>query len=215
MTAGNEEFLTYEYRRRLSDPTLGYTVELSRDGVLWFDGTVELVEVGVAEEGDGTERVTVRLTNPLGSEEVILLRVRVTPGGGGPLSPFAAWMAARGETDPNATMPGEPVSNLLSYAFGLDLAGGDAGVALPRAGEVAVGNESFLSYEYRRRLDDPGLGYTVELSADGVLWTDGSADLVEVGVADEGDGTERVTLRLKDALGSEELILLRVRVTSY
>ena len=43
-------------------------------------------------------------------------------------------MAARGETHPLATKAGEPVNNVLAYAFGLDLAGGDASVALPKSG---------------------------------------------------------------------------------
>ncbi|MCF7731813.1 MAG: lamin tail domain-containing protein [Akkermansiaceae bacterium] len=135
--------------------------------------------------------------------------------GGAELDPtFAAWMAARGEFNPFATKPGEPVSNLLSYAFGLDLAGGDAGVALPRLGKLTTGGESFFSYEYRRRLSAPTLGYAVEISRDGRNWSDASADLVQIGVTAEGDGTERVKVRLKDPLGSERTILLRVRVTT-
>lgn len=136
-----------------------------------------------------------------------------SPGGPESQTQFDAWMAARGQTDPLATMPGEPVNNLLSYAFGLDLAGGDPAVALPRVGKLTVGDDSFLCYEYRRRLSDPTLGYTVEISRDGLHWSDAAADLVEVGVADEGDGTDRVTVRLKDPLGSEKVVLLRVRVT--
>jgi hypothetical protein len=134
--------------------------------------------------------------------------------GGAELDPsFAAWMAARGEFNPSATLPGEPVNNLLSYAFGLDLADGDAGVALPRPGRLMVGGESFFSYEYRRRTSAPAIGYAVEISRDGGNWSDASADLVQIGITDEGDGTERVKLRLKDPLGSERILLLRLRVT--
>ena len=209
---GEESFLSYEYRRRLGDPALGFTVEISRDGLHWSDGAPELVVVAVADEGDGTERVTVRLRQPLGSEEVVLLRVRVSPGRPGSGSAFEAWMAARGETDPLATKSGEPVSNLLSYAFGLDLAGGDIGVALPKFGVVSVDGHSFLSYDYRRRLSDPTLGYTVEISSDGLNWSDGAPDLVQVEIREEGDGTERVMVRLQDPLGSAKTRLLRVRV---
>ncbi len=46
----------------------------------------------------------------------------------------------------------------------------------------------------------------MEISRDGLHWTDGSPDLVQVGVADEGDGSDRVTVRLKDPFGSEPLI---------
>ena len=75
----------------------------------------------VADEGDGTDRVTVRLKDPLGSEPLILLRVSVTLGGPGPEGGlFASWMAARGETDPLAVKEGEALNNLLTYGFGVD-----------------------------------------------------------------------------------------------
>jgi hypothetical protein len=212
LTIGDDSFLTYEYRRRLNTPLLGYLVEISRNGRDWTDGTPDLITVGIAGEGDGTERVTVRLKNPLGSETLVLLRLRVTQIVANPGDAFAGWMAARGETDPFASKPGEPVNNLLSYAFGLDLASGDAAVALPQFGMLTIGDASFLSYEYRRRSGDPTISYRVEISRDGLQWHDGAADLVEVGVAGEGDGTERVTLRLVNPLSSEAVVLLRVRV---
>ena len=86
-------------------------------------------------------------------------------------------------------------------------------MALPRIGKLEVGGTPFISYEYRRRLSDPAVGYSVEISRDGVNWSDGTGDLVEVGVADELDGTERVTVRLKNPPGYDRLLLLRVRVT--
>ncbi|MDA0766953.1 MAG: lamin tail domain-containing protein [Verrucomicrobia bacterium] len=214
MTIDDDTFLTFEYRRRISDPSIGYMVEISRDGQNWANAAADIVEVSGTDEGDGTERIIVRLLAPLGSEELVLLRVRVTPGAGDTGALFDAWMADRGETDPLATKAGEPMSNLLAYAFGLDLAGGDAGVALPISGEMTILEETFLTLSYRRRLSDPGIGYTVQTSRNGFTWADGSADIVEVSTLEEGDGTERVTIRLGDPLGTEDILLIRVLVTA-
>ena len=164
MTIADDSFLTFEYRRRISDPTFGYIVEISRDARNWANAAAEIAEVSVTDEGDGTERVIVRLLAPLGSEDLVLLRVRVNPDAGDPGALFAAWMAARGEIDPLATKASEPINNLLAYAFGLDLAGGDASVALPKSGEMTIGEDSFLTLEYRRRISDPTFGYMVEIS---------------------------------------------------
>ena len=158
--------------------------------------------------------VIVRLLAPLGSEDLVLLRVRVNPDAGDPGALFAAWMAARGEIDPLATQAGEPINNLLAYAFGLDLAGGDVAVALPSSGDITILDEVFLTLSYRQRLSDPGIGYTVQSSRDGATWLDGTPDIVAVSTVDEGDGTERVTIRLSNPLGTEDVLLLRVLVTA-
>jgi hypothetical protein len=137
-----------------------------------------------------------------------------TPGSSELSVAFAAWLAARGETDPLATKEGEPVNNLLAYAFGLDLAGGDPFVALPRSGEMTIVDDTFLTFEYRRRLSDPGIGYTVQTSHDASTWSDGTPDIVAVNIINEGDGTERVTVRLNNPLGAEDILLIRILVTA-
>jgi hypothetical protein len=45
---------------------------------VWEDADTQIVEVSVAAEGDGTERVTVRLTSTFDAQPGCLLRLSVT-----------------------------------------------------------------------------------------------------------------------------------------
>ena len=123
-------------------------------------------------------------------------------------------MDVMGETDPLATQPGAPVNNLLTYAFGVDLAGGDLIASMPAVGVTEVGMQNFLTFEYRRRMIDPVVGYLIQSSIDGVSWLPAGTDLVEIDVDPEGDGTERVSLRAVDPLVPGNEVLLRVQVTA-
>ena len=167
-----------------------------------------------------TEGTSLVLIDPIGEDPSLgsSWNASSEPGGspGGPeiSGAFADWLAARGESDPLATKPGDPVNNLLAYAFGLDLAGGDIAIALPRSGKITILDETFLTLEYRRRLSDPDVAYSVQSSRDGATWQNAAADIVAVSTTLEGDGTDRVTVRLNAPLGTEDIIFLRVLVTA-
>lgn len=137
------------------------------------------------------------------------------PGGspGSADSLFTAWMAARGQIDPLATMPGAVVNNLLTYAFGVDLAGNDPTVAQPEIGTTMVGTGEHLTIAFRRRLGDPSLGYEVEWSQNATAWTPATASLTQVSAITAADGTELVTFRSYPPLSAAPKALLRVRVT--
>ena len=127
---------------------------------------------------------------------------------------FAAWMAARGETDPLAVKEGESLSNLLTYGLGVDLAN-TFGEAMPIVGTTTLAGETYLTLSHRRRLSDPSIEYDVELSHDLVAWTDAAGDLVELaGPAPVGDGTELVHWRTVAPVSSVEFCALRVEVTA-
>ena len=126
---------------------------------------------------------------------------------------FAAWMAARGETDPLAVKEGEALNNLLTYGFGVDLAR-TFGEAIPIVGTTESGGQTYLTLSHRRRLGDPSLRYEVELSRDLATWADAAGDIVELAPPTAvGDGTELVQWRTVAPVSSEEFCALRVRVT--
>jgi len=133
-----------------------------------------------------------------------------TPGTGG--SPFAAWLAARGQTDPLATAPGASVNNLLTYAFGVDLADGNPAVIQPALSTVTLTGVPRHLLEFRRRTGDPALIFKVESSANGTAWTDATASLTEYSVTPSGDGTDRVAWLIGPPLSEEPRSLLRVLV---
>jgi hypothetical protein len=119
-------------------------------------------------------------------------------------------MAARGQSDPLATRPGEPVNNLLTYALGLDLTAGGLSAVQPAFGPA--GPEKTFSYQ--RRLGDPSLQYAVEWSPDGFTWSSAGAMVTEVSSIPGGDGTARVSLRVNAPLATDRRALLRVRVAA-
>ena len=127
---------------------------------------------------------------------------------------FAAWMAARGQTDPLATMPGASVNNLLTYAFGVDLAGGNPAAVQPAFGTTMAGPVAHRTVEFRRRPGDPAISFDVEWSTNATAWTSAAASLTEVSAVPTGDGTERVSYRINAPLSAELRPLLRVRVTA-
>ncbi len=128
-------------------------------------------------------------------------------------SPFAAWMAARGETDPLATIAGSSVNNLLTYAFGVDLASNNPAVVQLQFG-TTPGLTPQETMAFRRRLGDPSFRFEVEWSQNATAWTSATASLVQLSRAPVGDGTELVTFRIDPPLSAERRALLRVRVTS-
>jgi hypothetical protein len=142
----------------------------------------------------------------------------VSPGGSpGIAEPagtlFTAWMAARGQSDPMATRPGDPYNNLLTYALGIDLAGGSPAGGQPVMGQGTAGAEQFRTLTYQRRLGDPTVQYAIEWSQDGQAWSSASTMVTELSNAPNGNGTASVSLRLDPAL-SKARLFLRIRVVA-
>ncbi|MDE0827383.1 MAG: lamin tail domain-containing protein, partial [Akkermansiaceae bacterium] len=165
---------------------------------------------------NGTSLVLIDLSSGNSSDGTQWRASSAVGGSPGVVNPelFAAWMAARGETDPLAVKEGESLSNLLTYGLGVDLAN-TFGEAMPIVGTTTLAGETYLTLSHRRRLGDPSIEYDVELSHDLVAWTDAAGDLVELaGPSPVGDGTELVHWRTVAPVSSVEFCALRVEVTA-
>jgi hypothetical protein len=120
----------------------------------------------------------------------------------------------RGEVDPLATMSGEVLNNLLTYALGTDLAGGNVEGAMPTAEVVTIGGQRYLTMSYRRRMEATDIGYAVDFSLDNRVWEEAGDAIIEVSSAAGEDGFNSVTIRLAEALGSTPTAFLRLSVTA-
>lgn len=125
-----------------------------------------------------------------------------------------------------ANPDGDPYANLLEFAFRLDPLGDNGTDSLPFLGTHSVGLDDYptLSYVRRRGLGTgstetgyhiDGITYTVERSTtlQAGSWETGVAVLEEVSVADNGDGTEIVTVRSLTPLGTVDGEFLRLKIT--
>ncbi|MDA0766959.1 MAG: lamin tail domain-containing protein [Verrucomicrobia bacterium] len=200
------------YRVRQDGSEIAYFVEVSEDLVSWKSGGAHTTQVGAPEDnGDGTVTLTVRSLQPVASRPNQFLRLRVALPGMG-TSPFAAWMSARGATDPDAPFGTSSLSHLLAYAVGADLAV-VPGAALPSVALVDDGGTVYPALRYRVRQDASEIVYFVEVSEDLMLWQSGGAHTVQVGVPeDNGDGTVTLTVRSLQAVASRPNQFLRLRV---
>ncbi len=118
----------------------------------------------------------------------------VGPSGGTPgyreEIPFDAWLADRGQTDPEADPDGDGWTELENYVLAGDLR--------PRPGAlVAVPDAGGLMLKFIRR-DAPDARVVVELSLDLESWGDGIEGLDYEIVSDipNGDGTRGVSVRM-------------------
>jgi hypothetical protein len=127
---------------------------------------------------------------------------------------FASWMAFRGEVDPLATKSGDVLNNLLTYALGADLAGGNAEAAMLAAGIVTIGGQRYFTMSYHRRMDATDIVYAVDFSPDNRAWEEAGNVIVEVSSEPAGDGVDSVTVRLAEALDNRSAAFLRLRVTA-
>jgi hypothetical protein len=101
-------------------------------------------------------------------------------------------------------------TNFEEYGLGLDPTAGTAD-GIPATDIVPVGENRYLSIEFRRRTDDPALHYAPGASEDLVGWDEVSP--VQAGPAiDEGDGTETVVVRDTVPIDSADHRFLRVRL---
>ncbi len=66
------------FRKRTSDPSLTYQIEVSYDLRDWFDGSGLTSQASLPlDNGDGTQTMTVRLDAPVDSHGAAFLRLRV------------------------------------------------------------------------------------------------------------------------------------------
>jgi hypothetical protein len=121
------------------------------------------------------------------------------------LGDFNAPDLADGDSDGAAT--------LLEYALATNPFA-DSSAEMPRSGSVIVGEDTFLTLEFRRRIGSSGLTYTVESSSDLATgpWL---AEPVPHGIpVDHGDGTESVTYRDICAVSEGVRRFMRLRVSA-
>ena len=126
---------------------------------------------------------------------------------------FAVWMAARGQTDPLATMPGAVVTNLQNYAFGVDLASNNPNVTQAILGTTTFEAQQYRTISYRLRLGNPLLVDEIEWSQDLTTWTPAATSLTLVSETPNGDGTKLITFRINAPLNTEPKAFLRVRIS--
>lgn len=104
---------------------------------------------------------------------------------------------------------GDGIVNLLEFALGLDPNLGDA-AGLPTGSFVKVGADDYLSLSFRRLKKPIDLIYRVQVSSDLQNWTEVTT---VVGIPiDNGDGTETVTIRDTQTLGSSTSRFMRLEV---
>lgn len=134
-----------------------------------------------------------------------------SPAGGG--SQFAAWLAARGQTDPLAEVDGW--TELATYALGRDLAG--AGFVYGSTVETFnVGGEDGLYLTLETTVRDVGDTSVVpQLASDLTDWADATVgvDVVLVSDTDNGDGTRTMKWRSATEVTAGGRQFIRVKVS--
>ena len=100
------------------------------------------------------------------------------------------------EANANLDPEFDGMSNFLEYAFGANPAVPDMRERGPQSGVVTVGQQTFLSLGFYRRVGDPTLLYRVRESANLSLWNDLNVSQQMIGLPlNMGDGTEFVRVR--------------------
>lgn len=110
--------------------------------------------------------------------------------------------------------PGEedsaPDPGLLAFALGADLAGVSPESLISVDTVNSQGNE-FISFNYVRRTDAPGISFIIESSTDLQTWIPAEG-IVDVGESDNGNGTKSVSVRSSATVNNERTRYLRLRV---
>lgn len=98
--------------------------------------------------------------------------------------------------------------NLLEQAFGTDKNSATS-IKFPKSSLVQVSGQNYLGYSFSRRKGGTGTAadytasgvrYLVEMSSDLASWSPAGANVVQVSVVDDGNGTtETITIRLTTA----------------
>ena len=135
-----------------------------------------------------------------------------TPGALETDSPFGAWLASQGGSDPLAPYGTSSMPYLLAYSVGADLVPASSG-ALPLPLVASSGGTDYPALSYRVRQDAAETVNTVEVSGDLVTWESGPGITVPVGEpVDNGDGTLTFTVRSTVPLEGRFRQFLRLRV---
>ena len=132
-----------------------------------------------------------------------------SPGGIETTSPFLSWLQGRGQIDPLAIKEGEVTSNLLTYAFGFDLTNEYGGI---KPNLVNIEGQDYISFTFSRRTSDDALDYQIQLSLDGVNWSNGINEILKVEEIDLIDNVKSITYRMKNPVGSGSKTFFRVFV---
>ena len=132
---------------------------------------------------------------------------------------FTTWkyqnFAEDAVSDPLVTGPGidldtDTLDTVLEYAFGHDPELHDSHESY-RASRVTEAGRDYLALTFRRRTSALDLDYQVEVSDNLATWSTVST---QVGATvDNGDGTETVTIRDREAILTRQERYIRIRVT--
>ncbi|HLS28181.1 MAG TPA: family 10 glycosylhydrolase [Opitutales bacterium] len=129
-------------------------------------------------------------------------------------SPWLEWLethfSEEERADPEITSPdadplGSGISNLLSFAFGIDPLAPDS-TMMP----AIAADETGALFTFRRMADEIGFDYILESSTNLIDWNRVTHPVEEVSVETNGDGTEKVTLRVRTE--NESRFFLRLRI---
>jgi hypothetical protein len=128
------------------------------------------------------------------------------------------WEALHGVTDgPHGTLRQSGIENFTAYALGLD-PNAISYDLLPHVSTSVDPDDglTYLTFIYRRRLDNVALNYGVEISSDLSTWGPGGSTLSEIPAPSlNADGlTETVTVRVSPAIQPGQQRYVRLRVTS-
>lgn len=93
------------------------------------------------------------------------------------------------------------LTNLEEYLLGTNPKVVDIGKGL-NMGTVEIGGQQYLTITYNRSKDISGVSQTVEVGSNLESWLSGPSYAEEYDVNDNGDGTEAVTMRILDPIGS-------------
>jgi len=132
-----------------------------------------------------------------------------SPGGIETTSPFLIWLQDRGQIDPLAIKDGEAISNLLTYAFGLDLTNVYEGL---KPNVVNIEGQDYLSFTFTRRTSDNALNYQIQVSSDGVNWSNGINEVLKVEEIEVIDNVKSFSYRMKNSVDAGPKTFFRVLV---
>lgn len=153
----------FEIERRPAGGSFASLITLAADTVAYSDMTTTL---------GTTYEYRVRTTSAAGNSAWSLVVAGTAGGSTGSLlaepMTFAGWMqfySPNGEAaaDPAADTDGDGIPNLIEYALGSS-ANHATTDAAPKAGEVKIGNDTFLTLTFARRTDVTDVALTVEVA---------------------------------------------------